>query len=70
MQPLISAEDIHERVQALAQEIARDHPLVGKVFKERKLEAHDIQNTLCELSKYVRVKNGGHAKNQYPPKEK
>jgi len=27
MQPLISAEDIHERVQALAQEIARDHPL-------------------------------------------
>ena len=50
--------------------IAKRHPTVGKVFKDRKLEAHDIQNTLCELSKYVRVKNGGHAKNKYPPKER
>lgn len=50
--------------------IAKRHPTVSKVFKERELEAHDIQNTLCELSKYVRVKNGGHAKNKYPPKER
>lgn len=49
-------------------EIARRHPTVGKVFKDRRLEAHDIQNTLCELGKYIRVKNGGHAKNKYPPK--
>ena len=49
--------------------IAKRHPKVGPVFRERKLEAHDIQNTLCETSKYVRVKNGGHAKNKYPPKE-
>jgi alpha-glutamyl/putrescinyl thymine pyrophosphorylase clade 1 len=48
--------------------IARTHRVVGPIFKERKLEAHDIQNTLCELGKYVRVKNGGHAKNNYPPK--
>jgi hypothetical protein len=48
--------------------LARQHPKVGKVFRDRMLEAHDIQNTLCELSKYVRVKNGGHAKNKYPPK--
>lgn len=51
-------------------DIARKHPKVGKVFRERKLEAHDIQNTLCELGKYIRVKNGGHAKNGYPPKQR
>jgi len=48
--------------------IARKHPEVGKVFRALGLEAHDIQNTLCELGKYIRVKNGGHAKNSYPPK--
>jgi hypothetical protein len=51
-------------------QIAKTHPTVGQVFAERKLEAHDIQNTLCELSKYIRVKNGGRGKNPYPPKEK
>lgn len=51
-------------------EVARTRPGVRQVFKDRKLEAHDIQNTLCELSKYIRVKNGGHAKNKYPPKQK
>lgn len=50
--------------------IAKRHPIVGPIFKERKLEAHDIQNSLCELSKYVRVKNGGRGKNPYPPKVK
>lgn len=50
--------------------IARKHPKVRKVFEERKLEAHDIQNTLCELGKFIRVKNGGHAKNGYPPKSR
>lgn len=48
--------------------VAKSHPGVGKVFSDRKLEAHDIQNTLCELSKYIRVKNGGRGKNPYPPK--
>ena len=48
--------------------IAKRHPIVGPIFKDRRLEAHDIQNTLCELGKYIRVKNGGHAKNHYPPK--
>lgn len=50
--------------------LARTHPVVGPVFRERALEAHDIQNTLCELGKFIRVKNGGHAKNNYPPKVK
>lgn len=47
-------------------DIARVHPLTAKVFRARKLEAHDIQNTLCETSKFVRVKHGlGRAKNKY-----
>lgn len=51
-------------------ELAQRYPGVRDVFEDRKLEAHDIQNTLCETSKYIRVKNGGHAKNGYPPKPK
>lgn len=50
--------------------LASRHPKVRPVFEDRKLEAHDIQNTLCELSKYIRVSNGGHAKNKYPPRSK
>lgn len=46
--------------------IAKAHPEVGKVFRSRKLEAHDIQNTLCETSKFIRVKHGaGRAKNKF-----
>lgn len=49
-------------------DLAKKHPKVGKVFKDRKLEAHDIQNTLCETSKYIRIKYGtGKAKNGYDP---
>jgi hypothetical protein len=48
--------------------LAQRHPKVGPVFEERRLEAHDIQNTLCETSKYIRIKYGaGRAKNQYDP---
>jgi hypothetical protein len=46
--------------------IARAHKVVGPIFKERKLEAHDIQNTLCETGKFIRVKYGeGRAKNKF-----
>lgn len=49
-------------------ELAQRHPVVAPVFKERKLEAHDIQNTLCETSKFVRISYGlGKAKNNYDP---
>lgn len=48
-------------------EIAQEHPKVGPIFKDRKLEAHDIQNTLCETSKYARCLNGGRGKNKYVP---
>lgn len=48
--------------------LAQKHPKVAPVFRDRRLEAHDIQNTLCETSKYVRVKYGtGKAKNGYDP---
>ena len=46
--------------------LAERHPVVGPIFRERKLEAHDIQNTLCELGKFVRVGYGlGRPKNFY-----
>ena len=46
--------------------LAQKHPKVKPVFQARKLEAHDIQNTLCELSKFIRVKYGaGRAKNSF-----
>lgn len=48
--------------------VAKRHPIVGPIFKERRLENVDIQSTLCELSKYVRIKSGGRGKNPYPPK--
>lgn len=46
--------------------VAKNHPKVGLIFDERGLEAHDIQNTLCETSKFIRVSYGvGRAKNGY-----
>lgn len=46
--------------------LAQRYPKVDEVFAERNLEAHDIQNTLCETSKFIRIKYGaGRAKNQY-----
>lgn len=48
--------------------LAKQHPKVGPVFRERGLEAHDIQNTLCELGKFIRIKYGeGKAKNRFDP---
>lgn len=39
----------------------------GVVFADRKLEAMDIQNCLCEFDKYVRLKTGtGHVRSKYP----
>lgn len=32
------------------------------------IHAQDMQNCFCELSKYFRVKEGGHARNRYIPK--
>lgn len=46
----------------------RQYPAVRAIHADRGLEAHDYQNTLCELSKYVRVTTGGRAKNHYPSK--
>lgn len=64
MQPREFLTNLRELV-----DLAQVHPTVGPVFKERKLEAHDIQNTLCETGKFIRVKYGtGRAKNQFDAK--
>ena len=61
----LSAKQFLPALQRLI-ELAQRHPKVGPVFRERKLEAHDIQNTLCETSKFIRIKYGtGKAKNNY-----
>lgn len=50
--------------------LAKKDAVVGPVFRDRKLEAHDIQNTLCELGKFIRIKyNTGKGKNKYNPME-
>lgn len=50
-------------------DLAQRHPKVKVVFSDRGLEAHDIQNTLCELGKFIRVKYGeGRAKNSFDAK--
>ena len=38
-------------------------PLIGKHVAP--IHAQDMQNCLCEFSKYIRVKEGGHARNRY-----
>jgi hypothetical protein len=58
------ANEFLPHLQALVV-LARKHRLTKPIFLDRGLEAHDIQNTLCETSKFVRVAHGGHAKNQY-----
>lgn len=40
---------------------------VPKIIDDRKLEAHDFQNCLCEYDKYMRLLNNtGRIKNSYP----
>lgn len=43
----------------------RNDRRLTKIFTDRKLEAHDLQNTLCEGSKWARVLEGGRSKNRY-----
>lgn len=43
----------------------RNDRRLAKIFADRKLEAHDLQNTLCEGSKWARVLEGGRSKNRY-----
>jgi hypothetical protein len=74
---LASAEDMNGRGSDLRENqflpalrelvvLAQQHKRVAPIFADRKLEAHDIQNTLCETSKYIRIKfGGGRGKNKY-----
>lgn len=45
---------------------AKADKVAGPIFKERMLEAHDMQNVLCETDKYFRLLHKtGRAKNKY-----
>lgn len=50
---------------ALAQCYAEVNPLIADYVPP--IHMQDFQNCLCEFSKYVRVKEGGHARNRYTP---
>lgn len=50
---------------ALAQCYAEVKPLIAEYVPP--IHAQDFQNCMCEFSKYVRVKEGGHARNRYTP---
>ena len=50
---------------ALAQCYAEVKPLIAEYVPP--IHMQDFQNCLCEFSKYVRVKEGGHARNRYTP---
>ena len=49
--------------QALRVCYAEVEPLLANYARD--LHMQDFQNCLCEFSKYMRVKNGGHARNRY-----
>lgn len=49
--------------QALHTCYAEVEPLLADYARD--LHMQDFQNCLCEFSKYMRVKNGGHARNRY-----
>lgn len=50
---------------ALAQCYAEVKPLIADYVPP--IHMQDFQNCMCEFSKYVRVKEGGHARNRYTP---
>jgi hypothetical protein len=51
-------------MSALIAQFFKRAPLI---FADRELEAHDIQNCLCEYDKMMRLTTGtGRAKNGYP----
>lgn len=43
----------------------RNDARLKAIFADRKLEAHDLQNCLCETSKMARLLAGGRSKNRY-----
>lgn len=40
-------------------------PMLSALVNPEKMHMQDFQNCLCEFSKYVRVKEGGHVRNRY-----
>lgn len=61
--PRMSQEDFNDLMQDLMAWASKN---VSKIYEERQLEAHDIQNVLCETDKYNRLTFGtGRAKNKF-----
>lgn len=57
----VSEDEFERRFPAVIEHVRRTHPAI---WKDRQLEAHDVQNCLCELSKYAR----GYGKQRYTPR--
>lgn len=53
---------------ALAQVWQEVKPLLSEDLHD--LHMQDLQNCMCEFSKYVRVKEGGHARNRYNARDR
>jgi len=62
----VSAEVFAQHFPAVIDEVRTGY---AEIWRDRKLEAHDVQNCLCELSKYVRTLNGGKLKQRYAPRQ-
>jgi hypothetical protein len=63
-------EPVHSELlfsEGLGKLMRTAHRRIPAIHADRQLEAIDYQNTLCELSKYVRVMTGGRAKNRFRP---
>lgn len=58
----LSDEEFGQGIATLIPILSRK---VKRIWEDRQLEAHDVQNCLCELSKYVRLQDGGRSKNKY-----
>jgi hypothetical protein len=62
----VSEAEFERRLPAVIEHVKRTHPAI---WRDRKLEAHDVQNCLCELDKFVRVQAGGKLKQRYTPRQ-
>lgn len=58
-------QKLFEKRLAMIIQAFKDDPELLAIGRDRKLEAHDFQNCLCELQKYVRALGGGKSKNRY-----
>jgi hypothetical protein len=64
--PSMPQAHFNEQIARLSDFFYGDAKL-NAIMTDRQLEAHDLQNCLCEFDKFMRLETGtGRAKNQYP----